>query len=76
MTVDDVLQLKTVGSAVISPNGKWVAYVVTERDSEDNINFLGYGSPQLGVVKRRVSPTTRELTRHLTANERQQRRAE
>lgn len=48
MTVDDVLQLKTVGSAVISPNGKWVAYVVTERDSEDNINFCVMGRPSSG----------------------------
>ncbi len=31
-TIDDLLQLKSVGGAVISPNGRWVAYTVTEAD--------------------------------------------
>ena len=31
MTVEDVLTLKSVGSVAISPDGRWVAYVVTVR---------------------------------------------
>jgi len=31
-TVDDLLNVKTVGGARISPNGKWVAYTVSETD--------------------------------------------
>jgi dipeptidyl aminopeptidase/acylaminoacyl peptidase len=34
MTVDDVLALKSVGDPQISPDGRWVAYVVTEVDLE------------------------------------------
>ena len=29
-TVDDLLNVKTVGAARISPDGKWVAYTVSE----------------------------------------------
>jgi dipeptidyl aminopeptidase/acylaminoacyl peptidase len=38
MTVDDVLALEDVGNVTISPNGRWVAYVVTERNFERNVN--------------------------------------
>ncbi len=38
MTVEDVLALKSVGSVTISPDGLWVAYVVTRRDLENNVN--------------------------------------
>lgn len=31
-TIDDLLNLKSVGGAVISPDGKWVAYTVTSSD--------------------------------------------
>ena len=31
-TVDDLLNVKSVGGAQISPDGKWVAYTVTETD--------------------------------------------
>jgi dipeptidyl aminopeptidase/acylaminoacyl peptidase len=31
-SVDDLLNVKTVGGARISPNGKWVAYTVSETD--------------------------------------------
>ena len=31
-TVDDLMMLKSAGSARISPDGKWVAYTVTETD--------------------------------------------
>jgi dipeptidyl aminopeptidase/acylaminoacyl peptidase len=36
MTTDDVLGLKQVNDAQISPDGKWVAYVVTEVDLKEN----------------------------------------
>lgn len=35
-TVEDVLSFKAVGSPAISPDGEWVAYVVTVRDMEEN----------------------------------------
>lgn len=35
-SVDDVLALKAVSQVAISPDGEWVAYVVTERDQEEN----------------------------------------
>jgi dipeptidyl aminopeptidase/acylaminoacyl peptidase len=38
MTVDDVLALQDVGNVTISPDGRWVAYVVTERNFERNVN--------------------------------------
>ena len=36
MTVDDVIALRTVNDAQISPDGKWVAYTVTHADLEQN----------------------------------------
>jgi dipeptidyl aminopeptidase/acylaminoacyl peptidase len=36
MTVEDVLAVKSVGDVAISPDGRWVAYVLTERDVEMN----------------------------------------
>jgi len=36
MTVEDVLELKSVSDPQISPDGRWVAYVVTEVDFEEN----------------------------------------
>jgi dipeptidyl aminopeptidase/acylaminoacyl peptidase len=36
MTVEDVLALKSVGQVTISPDGRWVAFVVTERDFDEN----------------------------------------
>ncbi len=38
MEIEDVLALKSVGSVSISPDGRWVAYVVTVRDFEKNAN--------------------------------------
>jgi dipeptidyl aminopeptidase/acylaminoacyl peptidase len=35
-TVDDLLNVKSVGGAQISPDGKWVAYTVTETDFKQN----------------------------------------
>ena len=38
MDVEDVLALSSVADPQISPDGRYVAYVVTERDEEENIN--------------------------------------
>ncbi len=38
MTVEDALVLKSVGSVRISPDGAWIAYVVTVRNMERNVN--------------------------------------
>lgn len=38
MTFEDVLALKSVSDAQISPDGKWVAYVVTSADMKENAN--------------------------------------
>ena len=35
-TVDDLLQLKSAGAARISPDGRWVAYTVTETNFKDD----------------------------------------
>ena len=35
-TVDDLLNVKTAGGAHISPDGKWVAYTVSEADFKQN----------------------------------------
>ena len=35
-TVDDLLAVKTLGGAQISPDGKWVAYTVTQSDFKQN----------------------------------------
>ena len=35
-TVDDLMTLKTAGSALISPDGRFVAYTVTETDFEQD----------------------------------------
>lgn len=37
-TVDDVLAVKGVGDVAVSPDGKRIAYVVTERNVESNVN--------------------------------------
>src|SRR6185369_6937309 len=38
MSFDDMLALKSVSDAQISPDGKWVAYVVTSTDMKENAN--------------------------------------
>jgi len=38
MTFEDVLALKSVSDAQMSPDGKWVAYVVTSADMKENAN--------------------------------------
>src|SRR5438874_1835645 len=36
LTIDDYLALKSVGNPQLSPDGKWVAYTVTEHSLKDN----------------------------------------
>src|SRR5947199_6939914 len=36
ITIDDYLALKSVGDPQLSPDGKWVAYTVTENSLKDN----------------------------------------
>ncbi|MCZ0935151.1 MAG: S9 family peptidase [Gemmatimonadetes bacterium] len=36
MTVEDVLALRSLSQVSVSPDGQWVAYVVTERDMEED----------------------------------------
>lgn len=38
MTFDDVLAIKSVSDPQVSPDGKWVAYVVTSTDMKENAN--------------------------------------
>src|SRR6516162_1918002 len=36
-TIDDLINLKRVGSPVLSPDGKWVAYTLRETNWDDNL---------------------------------------
>jgi dipeptidyl aminopeptidase/acylaminoacyl peptidase len=36
MSFDDVMAVRSVGDTEISPDGRWIAYVVTERDLKEN----------------------------------------
>lgn len=38
MTFEDILALKNVSDAQVSPDGRWVAYVVTTADMKENAN--------------------------------------
>ncbi len=38
MSVEDVLSIRSLSDVTISPDGRWVAYVVTERDFEEDLN--------------------------------------
>ena len=38
MTLEDVMAIKSVSDAQVSPDGKWVAYVVTSVDMKENAN--------------------------------------
>ena len=38
VTIDDQFAIKDVSDPQISPDGKWVAYVVSQRDLEDDLN--------------------------------------
>jgi dipeptidyl aminopeptidase/acylaminoacyl peptidase len=55
-TVDDVLAVKGVGDVAISPDGRRIAYVVTERDVESNVtNSDIWLVPVAGGEARRVT---------------------
>ncbi len=56
ITIDDYLALKVVGDPQLSPDGKWVAYTVTEQSLKDN---RGTTRVWLGDV---VTGQTREIT--------------
>ena len=44
MQVADVLALSSVSDPQVSPDGRWVAYVVTKMDFEENLNTATSGS--------------------------------
>lgn len=55
-TVDDVMAMKSVGDVAVSPDGKRVAYVVTERSAETNVtNSDVWVVPVAGGEARRVT---------------------
>src|SRR5256886_2365471 len=56
LTIDDYLALKSVGNPQLSPDGKWVAYTVTEYSLKDN---RGITRVWLADV---ASGSTRQLT--------------
>ena len=49
-TIDDLLTIKTVGGAQISPDGKWVAYTVSETDFAQDayVRSCGWSTPRPG----------------------------
>src|SRR5260370_7208968 len=53
ITVDDYLALKSVGNPQLSPDGKWVAYTVTEPSLKDNrgITRIWLGDVASGSVR-------------------------
>src|SRR6267143_5621369 len=56
VTIDDYLALKAVGNPQLSPDGKWVAYTVTEYSLKDN-----RGITRIWLVDL-ASGSTRQLT--------------
>jgi dipeptidyl aminopeptidase/acylaminoacyl peptidase len=40
LTIEDYYRIKTVGDAQISPNGRWVAFTVTSRVEDSNLNAI------------------------------------
>lgn len=55
-TVDDVMAMKSVGDVAVSPDGKRIAYVVTERSVESNVsNADVWIVPAAGGEARRVT---------------------
>src|SRR5213594_639962 len=56
ITVDDYLALKSVGNPQLSPDGKWVAYTVTEHSLKDN-----RGTTRIWLAEV-ASGSTRQLT--------------
>ena len=62
-TVDDLLMVKTVGAARISPNGRWIAYTVTGTDFAQDayITQIWLADVETG--------NTRQLTRSLKSSD-------
>src|SRR5437773_8049518 len=56
ITIDDYLALKSVGNPQLSPDGKWVAYAVTEQSLKDN-----HGVTRIWLAEV-ASGSTRQLT--------------
>src|SRR5947209_18679087 len=54
ITIDDYLALKTVGNPQLSPDGKWVAYTVTEQSTRTT-----GASPATGSRTRPAGPAPR-----------------
>src|SRR5436305_15167007 len=57
ITIDDYLALKAVGNPQLSPDGKWVAYTVTEQSLKDN----------RGITRIWLAEVATGSTRQLTA---------
>src|SRR5438477_7933991 len=57
ITIDDYLALKSVGNPQLSPDGKWVAYTVTEQSLKDN----------RGITRIWLADVATGSTRQLTA---------
>src|SRR3989442_13508963 len=57
IAIDDYLALKSVGNPQLSPDGKWVAYTVTEHSLKDN----------RGITRIWLSDLTGGSARQLTA---------
>ena len=53
MTVEDVLALESIGQVAISPDGRWVAFVVTTRNFDEDRNdtdvWLAPSDPTVGA---------------------------
>ena len=39
LSIDQIMQMKTVGSLALSPDNKWIAYVVTRIDEKEDKKF-------------------------------------
>ena len=57
-TIDELLTLKTIGGAQISPDGKWVAYTVTNADFKQDAFVT-----QIWLAETASTPRTLQLTR-------------
>src|SRR2546428_3990760 len=68
ITIDDYLALKSVGNPQLSPDGRWVAYTVTDQSLKDN-----RGTTRIWLAEV-ASGSTRQLTAGPAAG-RQPRRA-
>src|SRR5436305_13281951 len=57
ITIDDYLALKSVGNPQLSPDGKWVAYTVTERSLQDSrgITRIGLAEVAAGSTRQRTA---------------------